>query len=126
MGYEVPRTLVTYTYKEHDFGAGAGAFAIKGPPGKKGHIEHIGMHVTETFTNVTTPGYIRLGTATDADFYAEVNCGTAADTDYLSADAGAINHADIAPDAQVEVALIAPTGGTPAGIGIVQITVAWW
>lgn len=114
-----------------DFGAGNSAYAIKPPAGKKvGNVVDIHLSVNETFTQVTTPGYVRLGTAADADKYAELNCGAAAITDaYNLDDAGSINaRIDLEADGitQVEVACIAPTGGTPAGIANVTVVIDWF
>lgn len=120
--------IITYSLGLHDFGAGSDDLAIKGPTGKKGRIVDIGVMVTETFTATTTPGYVRLGTAADADAYAELGMGVAADTNYWNIldDTDAIIAADVPADTQIEVALVAPTGGTPAGIGWVNISVAWY
>ena len=127
MSYSNPLTI-TYVVGEHDFGAGGDALAIKAPAGyENGRIRDVGVMVTETFTATTTPGYVRLGTATDADAYAELNMGTAADTNYYNTqdDTDAIISADVT-STQIEVALVAPTGGTPAGKGYVHITVDWF
>lgn len=127
MGYSNPKT-VTYSLGEHDFGAGGDALAIKAPRGyENGRIVDVGVMVTETFTADTTPGYVRLGTASDANAYAELNMGTAADTDYYNTqdDTDAIISADVTSD-QIEVALVAPTGGTPAGKGYVNIVIDWF
>lgn len=128
MSYANPQRI-TYTFPSHDFGAGAGATSFKGPLGKEGYIEEITLVSTETFTTTTTPAYIRLGTASDADAYAEANLGTTAATDTFVAtqnDKDAIIQPVVPADAQVEVAFIAPTGGTPAGIGVASVTVAWY
>jgi len=120
--------VITYSLGEHDFGAGGDALAIKAPTGyENGYIVDVGVMVTETFTADTTPGYVRLGTTSDADAYAELNMGTAADTDYYNTqdDTDAIISAAVT-NSQIEVALVAPTGGTPAGKGHVNITVAWY
>lgn len=121
--------VVTYSFGEHDFGAGGDALAIKPPTGyTRGRILDVGVMVTETFTNTTTPGYVRIGTATDADAYAELNMGVAADTNYYNTldDTDAIIEADIPSATQLEVALVAPTGGTPAGKGYVNIVIRWY
>ena len=127
MSYSNP-TVITYNLGLHDFGAAGDALAIKAPKGfEHGRIMDVGVAVTETFTATTTPAYVRLGTATDADAYVELNMGTAADTDYFNTqdDTDAIIDADV-DSTQIEVALVAPTGGTPAGIGHVHVTIAWF
>lgn len=119
---------ITYTFPSIDFGAGNSASAIKAPYGySKGRIDDIGVAVTETFTQTTTPAYVRIGTASDADAYAQLNMAAAANTDYYNTqnDTDAIINADV-DDTQLEVAFVAPTGGTPAGIGTVNITVTWF
>lgn len=127
MAYDNPST-VTYSFPAHDFGAGADALAIKGPSGKTGRLIDVGVAVKETFTATTTPAYVRLGTASDADAYAELNMATAADTDYWNTqdDTDAIISSTLPADTQIEVAFVSPTGGTPAGIGDVNIVVEWF
>lgn len=125
--YDNPLTI-TYSLGLHDFGSGGDALGIKPPAGfTRGKIRDIGVMVTETFNAVTTPGYVRVGTATDPDAYAELNMGAAADTNYWNVldDPDAII-ADIPSATQLEVALVAPTGGTPAGIGYVNIVIDWF
>ena len=53
--------------------------------------------------------------------------GLAAITDFWNTqdDPDAIKLALLPADTQIEVALVAPTGGTPAGQGHVHITVSW-
>lgn len=125
--YDSPH-VVTYVLPAVDFGAGNSAHAIKAPNGySNGRLLDVGVAVTETFNQVTTPGYVRIGTATDADAYAELNMAAAAATDFYNTqdDTDAILEADV-DNTQLEVACIAPTGGTPAGIGSVHIVVAWF
>lgn len=127
MSYSNP-LVITYNLGLHDFGAAGDDLAIKAPTGyEHGRILDIGVAVTETFTNTTTPAYIRIGTTTDPDAYAQMDMGTAADTNYYNTqdDTDAIIDADVT-NTQLEVALVAPTGGTPAGIGHVHITIAWF
>lgn len=127
MSYENPQ-MQSYSFGAHDFGAGGDSFSIRGPAGKKGRLVHVSVSATETFTDTTTPGYVRIGTAADNDAYAELNLGTTADTDCVSeaTDTDAIIDEAIPADSQVEVTLVAPTGGTPAGIGHVHIGVEWY
>jgi hypothetical protein len=134
MSYDLP-VRVCYTLGNAvtglDIGNGDTAHAIKPPKGKKmGNVVDIHLSVFETFTQVTTPGYIRIGTSGDADKYAELNCGAAAATNaYNLSDAGTINsRIDLVADSisQVEVVSIAPTGGTPAGIANVTIVIDWY
>ena len=66
---------IVYNFGLHDFGAGAGAFSFKGPPGRRGRLEDVGVAVTETFTTDTTPGYVRVGSGADPDAYAEACYG---------------------------------------------------
>lgn len=126
MAYDNPLT-VTYNLGTIDFGAGDEALAIRAPAGVDyGRIRHVGVAVSETFTNTTTAAFIRIGTASDPDAYVEMDMGEAADTDYYCErdDTDAIIEEEVT-DTQLEVALIAPTGGTPAGIGSVNIVIDW-
>lgn len=123
--------VITYPMGFHDFGAGAGALAIRRPAGyKRARVLDIHVAVKETFTQTTTPGFVRVGTAGDPDKYAELNMGAAANTDGYNMSNTGVKGAmiDLETDAisQLEVAFVAPTGGTPAGQGEVAIVVAWY
>lgn len=127
-GLGPPRTI-TYHLGTIDFGDTTDVnMAIKAPRGSAwGELIDVGVNVTEVFNEPTTPAYVRLGTTSDADYYAELNMGTAAATDYYNTqdDPDAIINNKI-PSTQVEVALIAVTGTLPTGIGEVEITIAWY
>jgi hypothetical protein len=127
MSYDNP-IAISFAFPTHDFGAGAGAVSFKGPPGKTGRLIDIAVHVTETFNQVTTPGYVRVGTGANPDAYAELNMGAAANTDTWNTqdDPDAIIDSGLPADTQIEVAFVAPTGGTPAGIGNVTIATEWY
>lgn len=130
MGYSNPIVTLTYTWPSHDFGAGAGAVSFQGPSGLVGRPRELTVAATETFTNDTLPAYVQLGTGSDADAYAQADLGTTADTDMFVAskdDPDWVITDDVLPaDTQVEVAFTQPTGGTPAGIGVVSLTVDWF
>lgn len=126
--YSNPAYL-TFVLPAVDFGAGDSARAIKLPAGfSAGRLIDVGVAVTETFNAVTTPAFVRIGTASDADAYAQLQMDAAAATDFWNTqdDTDAIIDADIPDITQLEVACIAPTGGTPAGIGSVHILIAAW
>ena len=114
--------------RQHDFGAASEIFSVRGPSGKQGILRLVAVAVTETFTATTTQGFVRVGTAADNDAFAELQMGTAADEDYWDSDTddtNAIIDSDIPADTLVEVNLVAPTGGTPAGQGEVHIMIDW-
>lgn len=113
-----------------DFGAGGEVLAIKGPKGKTGTLKWIHVSASETFTTTTTDGMVLLGTSGDTNAYAQFELGALADTDGASTDDGttdtnAILDATIPADTQIEWSMIAPTGGTPAGIGVVTVCIDW-
>ncbi len=128
MSYDNPRRWV-YSFGEHDFGAGSESLSLKGPSGKKGVLREIQVNATETFTDDTTSGNVQVGTAADPDAYGLLDLGTTADTNTASYaagdDADAVISESIPADTQVEVTFTAPTGGTPAGKGFVQIVIDW-
>lgn len=128
-GFGPPRTI-TYNLGLIDFGDTTDVdMAVKGPKDADyGELIDVGVAVTEVFNEPTTPAYVRLGTATDPDAYAELNMGTAAATDYYNTrdDPDAIINSKIPGDVQVEVAMIAVTGTLPTGIGEVHITIDWY
>jgi hypothetical protein len=120
----------TFAYSGIDFGAGDKAASFQGPKGLTGKLREVILpNVTEVFNSVTTEAQITIGTATDADAYALVNLGDLAATDTFVTsqdDTDGIIVDAIPADTQVEVAFIAPTGGTPTGIADVQIVVDWY
>lgn len=131
--YELPDRRA-YSFGIHDFGAGGDALEILGPAGKKGRLVDIMVSATETFNAVTTQGFVRVGSAADADEFGELSLGTTeADTAVLaSAQPGGLKTDSngqsvlIDADEDVQVAFVAPTGGTPAGMGYVQIWIDWF
>ena len=123
----------------HDFGAGGDIYAVKGPKGKKGKLINYGVDgVTETFTNVTTGALISVGTVADADAY-----GNEIDLGALAADSASnlrslydpiadattwatyMLEDDLPADTVVALHCVAPTGGTPAGIGTAFMEIQW-
>lgn len=135
MSYYDNPVVITHCFGSVNFASGS-ASALRPPPGlTRGKIVDIQVQVATLFTAVTTPAFIRLGSSGDADFYAELNLGTAAATDAYGIrniaggyDAVVFRSIDIVQDnlAQVEVVFVAPTGGSPAGAGVVNITIAWF
>ena len=131
-GYDNPLTI-SYPFGSHDFGAGGAAHAIRPPKGKRrGNIRDIILTpITETFTQTTTPGFVRVGTSGDPDKFAELNCGAAAATDSYNlsntpAEKPRVIDMDVENISQVEVVFVAPTGGIPAGIAGVAIVIDWF
>ena len=132
--------VITYSWPEHDFGAGAGAHGIQSPAGLDScRIIEIHVAVTETFTADTLAGFVRLGTAADPNRYAELQLDTTSlitngvglrsDSTALVNTAGydaGIIHMAQEGITQIEVVFDSPTGGTPAGKGIVSIALGWW
>ena len=94
------------------------------PKGKQGSLKEILVSATETFTNTTTEGFVKVGSAAAGAQYANMGLGTLADgADQRLTDTKADLVLDALPaDTDVHVTFVAPTGGTPAGIGFVQIT----
>jgi len=139
--YDNPLTI-SYNLGLQDIAAGAVALAIAPPLGKtKCRIEDIHVAVTEVFNGVTTNAFIRIGTAGDADKFAELDMQAAAATNgYNIGDApaaatplkdvgyGGNGVVDLTQEAinQLEVVTVANTGGTPTGIGHVTVCISWW
>ncbi len=124
--YDTP-VYITLTYEQHDFGAGGDTKEIVLPKGMRGQIEDILLsNVTEQFTNTTTEGAVQAGVSGDLDKFADFGLGTTASG---SADAASRNEGDLkggvlADDETLLVTLVAPTGGTPAGVADVHVVVA--
>jgi hypothetical protein len=141
MSYDQPKKVTSHGFgAAHAFSAGAAAHAIRVPLGMNfARIEEVSVLATVTFNAVTTPAYVRVGTAADDNKFAELNLATVAATDSRGSkdDTDAVLPAGQFIDltrggdsgaalSQLEVAFIANTGGTPAGTGIPTITVSWW
>ena len=120
--------ILTYSYGEHDFGAASETFRFKGPAGKKGYIIDVNVSATETCTADTTEGAVKIGSAEAGAQYVNMGLGTLADKAAQNASdtAADIVLRDLPADTAVWVQLLAPTGGTPAGKGFVQIMVRWY
>lgn len=112
-----------------DFGSGGKTYAFQGPSGKKGRIIDLMASAVETFTNTTTGAIIKLGTIAADDAYGTFDLGTLADNDCFVASVdsptGFVTQ-ELPADTLVKVTFVAPTGGTPAGMGLVSIPVAWF
>jgi hypothetical protein len=135
MSYSQPDRQV-YNLGHHDFGAGGDSLAIAVPSGKRfARVANIHVAATETFTDTTTSGKIYLGTGSDTDKFVIFDLGTLADTDAmdLADDTDAVltgytEYIDTTVEniTQIEVTFVAPTGGTPAGMGHVTVTLDWF
>lgn len=136
--YDNPLTI-SYNLGLHDYGAAGDALAIAVPSGMtRCRIDAIALSATETFTATTTGAFVRVGTAADADKFAELAALTLADTDakvgvagdFVDNGYGGKGVVDVSSSgeniSQLEVALVAPTGGTPAGIAHTTIVISWW
>jgi hypothetical protein len=116
------------------------ALAIQRPANVSScRVEEVHVQVTETFNAVTTSAFVRIGTAADADKFAELDLGVAAATNGYGTndDADAIKAAgkfiDLDRDGdagaaltQLEVTTLANTGGTPAGQGTITVVLSWF
>lgn len=120
-----------YSFPAVNFATGT-AQSIQGPKGKAGKLIAIHVAATTTFTATTTAGRVDIGTAATTNAYAAFPLGTLAATDAISSDdldqTAAIITAlgsNIPGDTQVEMTFVAPTGGSPAGVGSVMVIVDW-
>ena len=112
--------------------------ALLYPPRRcnRGVVVDIHVNATVLFTAVTTPAYVRLGIAGDLDKYAELNLATTASGAALNLPAsGAYNPSnpnafsviDLVGDgaSYVTLSVVAPTGGSPAGTGYLNVALGW-
>ena len=129
--YDNPR-VQTYAMGAFDFGTAGDALAIPVPDGmSRCRIDYINAMASETFNGTAK---VEIGTAGDANRYAELNLLTLAYTNGLSMDKdteafdigqGGKGVVDIATEAitQLEVVL---TAATTTGIAYTQIVISWW
>ncbi len=118
----------TYTFQDVDFGAGDVTQLVRGPANKSGFIVGVAIYnVSETFTDDTTEARVDIGTVADPDGYSVgADFGTLAATAALNPEGadGALGDR-IIEDTDFLITTVAPTGGTPAGIATVSVSVAW-
>lgn len=124
--YDHP-VYTTYTFEAHDFGAGGATKAVVGPNGMRGQIVDIQVGASETFTDTTAEGAVRAGITGELDKFADFGLGTLASGagDAASRNAGDLKGGVLSADETLLLTFVAPTGGTPAGIADVHVTVAW-
>lgn len=133
---------MTYSWGSLNFVSGAGSWQIQPPPlSKAARVADISVRVTTLFTNVTTGALVNIGTAATAAKYVSFNCGAAAANTTINLNtqggspfnpvaAGFIGDGsiDLTRDAVtfIQVQVVAPTGGSPAGVGFLDIAMAWF
>lgn len=135
MSYENARKL-TYHLGSISFTGSPAAQAIIGPKGKAGVIRDIHLLCSQAFTWTTSAAAITLGTASDADAYAQFDIPVIAatdavmastvDTDWKSKTTN-VSYGRVAASAtgtQIEVAFVAPVGA-PTGTALVTIEIDW-
>ncbi|MGH2903918.1 MAG: hypothetical protein ACRDK7_10090 [Solirubrobacteraceae bacterium] len=129
MSYSNPKR-VNYSYPAQNFTTPI-TRQIKPPKGcTHGNVVDIHMSVTTTFTQTTTPGFVKIGDGTTDDKYASLNMGAAAaGAAYNVGDGGTIAKGGIDLDrdniSAITLKTVAPTGGTPAGVGDLNVTIEW-
>jgi len=133
--YDLPIT-VSYNLGLVDYGAGDTVQLVAPPPGvTSARLEFVHLDCNETFNDDTTEGGVQVGDGTTADKFMDARVGTLAiDTaasfnDYKEAG----KFIDLARDGNagaalsfLTVTLLAPTGGTPAGIANTTLVVSWY
>lgn len=114
--------------------------SVKPPPRcVGGRVVDIHVRVTVLFTNVTTGALVNVGTAGTAAKYAQLNMGAAAagvswnfrdtgGTPYVEANAAISSDINLARDAvtAIQIQVVPPTGGSPAGTGFLDVILAWF
>ena len=133
--YDHPIT-VSHNLGIVDYGAGSSVQLIPVPPGmSSARIEFALLDVDETFTDDTTEGAVQIGDGTDADKFFAASTGVSAIDTAVSLDGvtEAGKFIDLARDGNggaaltfLTVTMVAPTGGTPAGIATTTIVVSWY
>lgn len=124
--------VITYSLGSFDFGAAGDITAIAVPAGVgRCKIEDISVMATEVFDGTAK---VEIGSAGDANRYAELNILTLGDTNGLAMNPdteafdigqGGKGIVDIATEniTQLEVVL---TAASSTGIAFTQIVIAWW
>ena len=131
MSYSNPVDVVYQDAAATDFGAGTGTtWSFKGPAGKQGSLKNIGVHATETFECDQTAAAIKIGTASDDDYYGKWNIAeatAATDTFNIQDDSDCIIIEALPADTQIEVTYVQSVdAGTAAGKGNAYVEVEWY
>lgn len=133
MSYSNP-VYGSYSYNAVDYGNGTVTKRIRPPRGAtRGRVEGIHAYATETFNQVTTQAETQVGVTGNLDKFASLPMGalaagaTLADSDVSNVfvSDGQFDFDTEAVD-ELTVTMLAPTGGTPAGIADVEIIIAWF
>lgn len=128
MGYANPKQKITYSFGKVDFSA-ASLSRIRGPKGLQGRLRDVEVGGDTLFTSTTTPAHIKIGTGASATAYADLTLGTlAADAAWVASNdqPTGITATSLPADTDVLIAFTAPTGGSPAGKGFVNISIDWF
>ncbi len=120
---------ISYSFPAVNF-ATSSSQSITGPKGKAGRIKTCHVSATTLFTAVTTQARVDLGNATTANAYGTESLGTLAAGASTAIDDGSnaassLTMPRVAADVPIKVSFVAPTGGTPAGVGTVTVVVDW-
>lgn len=120
--------VIPYVFAAADFGAGSITRDIQGPAGLRGRPLGVSLAATETFNAVTTGARVDVGTAADPDAYLSYAVGTlAAGSGATPIDGNGLTVlGDLPADTEARISLIAPTGGTPAGIADTTVLICWY
>jgi hypothetical protein len=125
----------TIQFEAVDWGTPTANLTFNAPSGMRGKVLSIDVTgVTETFTSVTTDPGIQVGIdGGDADAYctadfADADLAAATAINFNAADGSLVDGVDeiIPAGGIVTITPVAPTGGTPAGIADLGITVLWF
>lgn len=123
--------FTSYVEEAVDFGAGNSTFIFGTPSTLRGKPFAVDIYnASEAFNSVTTAARVDIGDGSDADEFAltdDFADGTTGQN--FSANAGSLQVGDteiIEAGDQVTVTCVAPTGGTPAGIASVAVTVLYF
>jgi hypothetical protein len=132
-GYSQP-IYITYPVMASNFASPA-VRQFRGPKGMRGRVTEVTVAVTTAFVGTTTPGKLRVGDSVTANKYADLDigaagAGTGANDSVLMSDNPTVfnkqDSAGIAPDSEFYVTPVAPTGGAPAGVADILVTIAWY
>lgn len=137
--YDNPIEINYQLGANHDFGNGSSSYYVQPPFGcKQGQVHDIQVNITETFNETGSAAFVRVGNSDDADQYAELDMGTAANnTVYGSYDvdifpSSQTGRIDFDRDAsaggaitQVILAYVTHSG-SGAGKGWVTVSIGWW
>lgn len=129
MGYANPMHRPNISLGLIDFSV-AKTYTVKGPKGLAGRLRDLVVIGDTLFTNTTTSGHLKVGVSGTDGKYGDLDLGVLAAGANLVASkdqaAALVAAQELPKDTDVQIKIVPPTGGSPAGKGFVFVPIDWY